>query len=119
MGIFFAAIGILIYVLTFLKTPPEYKKTVIPCMIITALGVTMKLVLFYLPFVWKLAAYDVPTSGGIPDLIQGDDGTLYNTRTVGNLVYIQQPDGKEVAVPLNQVTINGNQISYKDQKFHY
>jgi hypothetical protein len=122
LGLVLLAIGILIYVLTFLKTPAEYKKTVIPCMIVTALGVSLKLALFYLPFVWKLAAYDVPTSSTIPEVVRDDNGNICRTRIDGGFAYIQRPDGSEKCIPLSDVKSNiennGNRIRYEGEDFY-
>jgi hypothetical protein len=92
-------------------------------MIITALGVTMKLVLFYLPSVWRLAAYDVPTNSEIPEVIRDDNGNLCRTRIDGEFAYIQRPDGSEKCIPLSDVKSNiennGNRIRYEGEDFYF
>jgi hypothetical protein len=121
-GLFFLAIGVLIYVLTYLKTPPEYKKTVIPCMIITAMGVSLKMALFYLPFIWQLAAYDTPTNFEMPELVRDENGNMCRTRIDGSFVYIQRPDGSEKCIPLDDIKSNiednDNLIRYKGEDFY-
>lgn len=67
MGAVLLALGILIYVHAYIKCPDHLKKKCIPSMIVTAMGVTMKICVFFLPFVWKMSLPDVSDSSEAPE----------------------------------------------------
>lgn len=55
VGIALFALGYLIYWRAYVKCPPPLKGKCISSMIITGLGITVKIALFFLVFVWKLS----------------------------------------------------------------
>lgn len=61
-----AAIGAAVIAWSYFKCPAPYKKRLIPCMLVSGLGVALKVAFFFLVFVWKLTA---------PEVAQLEDGT--------------------------------------------
>lgn len=97
--------GIGLYALAFVKCPQSLKSKCIPSMIISGIGVTMKICVFFLPFVWKMAGMNVSTasSSGIPDMIQDSRGNSCRTRVDGNFLYVSRPDGSEDCIDLEEL----------------
>lgn len=62
MGLVIAVIGVFLYIRAYKKCPPALQKKCIVSMIVTGLGVSMKLCVFFLPFVWKLSLGNVSVS---------------------------------------------------------
>lgn len=58
-GVVLTALGVLLYLRAYKKCPDFLRKKCILSMIMTGLGVSVKICLFFLPFVWKLAEVDV------------------------------------------------------------
>lgn len=61
-----ALIGAAVVAWSYFKCPVPYRKRLIPCMLVSGLGVALKISLFFLVFVWKLTA---------PEVAQLEDGT--------------------------------------------
>lgn len=65
IGVVCLAIGILIYITTALKCPAGLKSRLLISMIISGLGIAMKIVVFFLFFVWKIyGPQEMVTSSG-------------------------------------------------------
>lgn len=105
------ALGILLYLIAYLKCPQTLKKMCIPCMIISGLGVTIKIAVFFLPFVWKLDIPETSASYSIPEVVQDSDGNSCRTRIDGDFVYIMRPDGTEVSERIDYL---GKEINPKE-----
>lgn len=95
MGIVCLAIGVAIYYFAYRKCPEPLKKKCIISMVISGMGVAMKIAVFFLPFVWKLAlpgttvttsapaeetkteVYRITESGQREDLRVNSSGDMY------------------------------------------
>lgn len=66
LGAVLLALGVLIYMRAYAKCPPALKKKCISSMILSGLGVSIKVAVFFIPAVWALSTADVSSgdSGG-------------------------------------------------------
>ena len=76
VGLACLAIGILIYITTAAKCPPDLRKKLLISMIISGCGVAMKVVVFFLAFVWAIY--------GPQEMTTADGETVYK---IGSDVY--------------------------------
>lgn len=60
-GAILFGVGLFFYASAYAKCPVELRSKCIVSMIIVGLGVTVKICLFFLPFIWKVATYSGPT----------------------------------------------------------
>lgn len=80
LGIALFALGYLIYWRTYSKCPPELRSKCIRSMIITGVGISVKISFFFLLFIWKLyEPQRYVTSDGSEVYVYG--GTAYNPVT--------------------------------------
>lgn len=114
------ALGIILYILAYIKCPQPLKKMCIPCMIVSGMGITLKIALFFLPFVWKLSSPDPVVTSGIPETVQDSDGNTCRTRVDGDFIYISRPDGSEVSTRRDYIGTNPRaNLDVDGIKFHW
>ena len=76
--------GLLLYALTVIKCPPFLRGKCIISMIITGFGVTMKICVFFLVFIWKIAAPQTVTmTDGMEYLVYAGDVYTHDGVCVG------------------------------------
>ena len=93
-------IGLFLYYDAYCKCPDFLKKKVIKDMVIVGLGVAMKICLFFIPAIWKVATYQGPAT----------ITTQYiNGKAVGG--YITDTYGAR-----HTVQVNSSGTQYKDEK---
>lgn len=119
-----AAIGIFMYIRAYKKCPTHLKKKCILSMIMSGVGVAIKIVLFFLPGIWSLASVDTgnaaDSAGGIPETIRDENGNICRTRVDGNYIYIQRPDGSESCVLREDFeNSSGNYHNFGDAGSYY
>jgi len=69
--------GVLVYAITYLKCPAFLKHKVIPCMLLSGLGVCIKICLFFIGAVWKLSGpHELHDTDGNTVYVYG--GEVYN-----------------------------------------
>lgn len=84
VGLLFLALAILMYWNKLRKCPEFLKKKLIPSMLITGLGVTVKVCVFFLGFVWKLTG---------PQTMRLSDGREVYVFSGGE---VYDPEGRQI-----------------------
>lgn len=113
-GLISFIVGMLIYVFTYKNCPEDFRGKLIIHMIMTALGVIMKVGFFWLMFFLKIWSYT------LPDYITGSDGKKYirykngdiystNGKRVGNTT----GDGEFKVLKADNGELIGNNIEFK------
>lgn len=63
IGAVLLALGVFIYMRAYAKCPPALKKKCISSMILSGLGVSIKIAVFFIPAVWALSTAGAPSEG--------------------------------------------------------
>lgn len=104
IGAVLLALSVLLYWTTLRKCPDMLKKKCVISMIVTGLGVTMKICIFFISIVWKITApKTVEASDGITYIVyDGDvylpDGTKVGHGGAGNITVAKDDDGNPVSI---------------------
>lgn len=85
LGIVMLALGILLYFRAYVKCPDFMKKKCIPCMIVSGLGVAIKISLFFLAFAWRLVEPETMVTDNGEEVYVFSDGTVYGNGKVGKM----------------------------------
>lgn len=85
LGVVLLALGIFLYFRAYVKCPDFMKKKCIPCMIISGLGVAVKISLFFLVFAWKLIEPETMVTDNGEEVYVFSDGTVYGNGKVGKM----------------------------------
>ncbi len=92
LGLVLLAAGIFLYFRAYTKCPDFMKKKCIPCMIISGLGVAVKISLFFLVFAWKLVEPKTMVTDTGEEVYMFSDGTVYGNGKIGKVT----EDGNKV-----------------------
>ncbi len=71
-GLVLAALGVFLYAAAYHKCPRRLKKKCIPSMIMSGLGITIKIVLFFIPAVWALSGGSTTSSSTYEEDDEGE-----------------------------------------------
>lgn len=100
IGIICLAIGALLYLRALKKCPTALKSKCVGSMIVTGLGVSMKIAVFFVPAVWKLtgsqSTYAVGFASSYISRVGNDRYYLHSVN--GNYAILRAPDGGLVNV---------------------
>lgn len=118
-GLAALAVGVLLYARAFMKCPQPLRAMCIPSMIMSGLGVALKICLFFLPAVWAVAAPDTVYASGIPETIQDASGHTCRTRVDGDFIYITRPDGSETSVRRDYVDAKTKLLDAGGDRYHW
>lgn len=99
VGLAIAAVGVLFYLHSYRKCPDGLKKKCIPSMLLTGLGISMKIAVFFLPAVWKLSYDDAfeADASAVPVSVRDEAGNICRCELRGDFIYISRPNGAEVS----------------------
>lgn len=81
MGLVLVALGVLLYWTSYKKCPDFLKKKCVVSMLITGLGVTMKICVFFLGFVWSVTMPQTFTTEDGNEVYVFADGDVYDPAT--------------------------------------
>ena len=89
-------------------------------MILSGLGVAIKVCVFFLPFVWRMAVPDVGTgASGIPEIIQDSNGYTCRTQMNGDFIDIRRPDASIVSIRRDYVDTNTRMMDVEGIRYHW
>ena len=113
-------LGILLYVMAYIKCPQPLKKKCIPCMILSGLGVTIKVCVFFLPFIWRMALPDAGVgASGIPETVQDANGHVRRTQRNGDFIDIYRPDGSIASIRSDYVDAKTRSMYVEGMRYHW
>ena len=110
MAVVMLALAALLFWNALRKCPPALKKKCIPSMLISGMGVTLKLCVFFLPFVWKLSGAPVSVVS-IPELVTDANGNCCRAMVNGDFIDITRPDGSVVSVRKDYIDVSSRRIN--------
>lgn len=86
LGAVMLALAVLLYFRAYQKCPDFMKKKCIPSMIVSGLGVAIKICIFFLGFVWKLTGPQTMVTDNGEEVYVFSDGTVYGSGKTGKVV---------------------------------
>ena len=89
-------------------------------MILSGLGVAIKVCVFFLFFLWRMAVPDVGTgASGIPETIQDSNGYTCRTQMNGDFIDIRRPDASIVSIRRDYVDTNTRMMDVEGIRYHW